>query len=223
MSIYRALAALLTYPEAPLIAALPELRDEIRRAPGLGLRHKEALDRLVAEMAAFDLIDAQERYGALFDRVRSVSLHLFEHVHGASRDRGMAMVDLMALYRRHGLEIAANELPDYVPMFLEFLSTIDPAEAARLLGDTAHIVDRIHGRLAERGSAYAAVFAALLRLAGAAPSAPPAAAADEDSFEALDRAWEEAAVKFGPDDPSAAQNGSACSRADAVVARLAAR
>ncbi len=221
MLIYRALAALLSYPEESLVAALPELRGEIRGAPALPLKQKEALDRLLTELAERDLLDSQERYGGLFDRVRSASLHLFEHVHGASRDRGMAMVDLLGLYRRHGLEIAANELPDYLPLFLEFLSIVEPDEASRMLADTSHILDLIHGRLSERGSAYAAIFAALLHLAGAKPTAQPAPAEDEDSFEALDRAWEEAAVQFGPNDPSAAQNGSPCSRAAAVVAGFA--
>ena len=81
-----------------------------------------ALDRLLDELATGDLYDLQERYVLLFDRTRSLSLHLFEHVHGESRDRGQAMVDLKALYERHGLLMSSSELPDHLPLFLEFLS-----------------------------------------------------------------------------------------------------
>ncbi len=221
MRILKTLSLLLSYPTAELAAALPELRREIAAAHSLRPAQREALERLASELAAGDLLDVEERYVALFDRVRSLSLHLFEHVYGDSRDRGTAMVGLIEIYRKHGLESATGELPDYLPLYLEFLATLPAAQSNPMLADAADTLDGIHARLAARGSAYAAVFAALLHLACAKVSHEPAKFdPDEDSYEALDRAWEEAAVRFGPDDPSAHQNGSACPRADALVARM---
>jgi nitrate reductase delta subunit len=161
----------------------------------------------------------QERYTGLFDRGRSLSLHLFEHVHGDSRDRGPAMIDLIALYRRHGFEPHPRELPDYLPLFTEFLGQIDAGEARGLLRDAAPIVALLKERLEKRASAYAAVPAALLALAEAEQVQSPAqpAGAEDDSLEAIDRAWEETAVTFGPEnDPTR----SGCDKAASWVARI---
>src|SRR5207244_13070491 len=105
------------------------------------------LDLLLSEIAIGDLYDLQERYVLLFDRTRSLSLHLFEHVHGESRDRGQAMIDLKNQYENAGLEISATELPDFVPLFLEFLSTRPRADAYELLGQPAHILSAMAERL----------------------------------------------------------------------------
>jgi nitrate reductase molybdenum cofactor assembly chaperone NarJ/NarW len=166
MKTYKALGALLAYPEAELIAALDEIESALA-ADGL-LRKDElaGLRRLAEVLRHGDLMTMQERYIQLFDRVRSLSLHLFEHVHGESRDRGQAMVDLAALYAQQGLTLADHELPDFLPAFLEYLSLLTHKDAAEQLKDTAHILDGIGARLAKRGSHYAAVFNALLALAG---------------------------------------------------------
>ncbi len=123
---------------------------------------------------------------------------MFEHVHGESRDRGQAMVDLAALYETTGLEIAARELPDYVPLFLEFLATRPLDEARALLADAAPILSALETRLADRGSPYAAVFAALRALAGADQRPSDGQPSEPDGLAALDAAWEEEAVRFGP-------------------------
>ncbi len=102
----------------------------------------------------------------LFDRGRRTALHLFEHVHGDSRDRGPAMVDLAQTYDRAGLQLVPGELPDYLPVVLEFASTQPPAQAREFLRETAHIVQAIFSALLERGSPYASVLAAVLDLAG---------------------------------------------------------
>jgi nitrate reductase delta subunit len=160
-------------------------------------RERRALRSLVAELSASDLIDAQERYVELFDRGRATSLNLFEHVHGESRDRGQAMVDLKATYAQAGLVLSANELPDHLPVLLEFLSTQPEAVARDMLEDCARIVRAIGDALAERGSAYAAVFAAALSLSGQRglgtdPRSP------DDRDRPLDDEWFEAPVVFGP-------------------------
>ena len=141
----------------------------------------------------------QERYVGLFDRGRAVSLHLFEHVHGETRDRGQAMVDLLALYRKHGLEVTAGELPDYLPLFLEFLSILPVPEAQALLTEPAAILRALAERLERRDAGYAAVIGAVAALAQA-PQTGASAIPDDDAdyLAALDAAWEEAAVRFGP-------------------------
>ena len=119
MKSLRALAALLTYPTAELVAAAAEIRDVLDSEAVVPRAARAALHRLIDDLAAGDLYDLQERYGLLFDRTRSLSLHLFEHVHGESRDRGQAMVDLLKLYEENGYTPTARELPDYLPLFLE--------------------------------------------------------------------------------------------------------
>lgn len=196
---YRALAALIAYPTEALQAATGEiaavLADEgLIRAP-----QRAAIDVLLAELAERDIYEIQERYVTLFDRSRTLSLHLFEHVHGESRDRGQAMADLIELYRGHGFEPTASELPDFLPLFLEFLSLLPDHEAQALLAEPAGILQVLAERLVTRKSTYGAVFQALAALANASPiDAPDPGAEDPDDLEALDAAWEEAAVHFGP-------------------------
>lgn len=222
MQILKALSALLDYPTADLQEALPEIRAIATAAFRRGSHAARALDGLIEEIGEADLMDAQERYTGLFDRGRAVSLHLYEHVHGDSRDRGPAMIDLIELYRNHGFEPHPRELPDYLPLLLEFLSQIDPNEARGLLRDAAPVIALLRDRLEKRQSAYAAIPAALLVLVDAAAVAAPAKPAedDDDSFAALDRAWEEAAVTFGPEnDPNRAGTAS-CGQASAWIERI---
>ena len=192
MKTYRALAALLSYPDAALLEALPEIGRFVPRE----------VQPLVAELAGQDLLASQERYVALFDRSRALSLHLFEHVHGESRSRGQAMVDLQGMYELHGVRIVEHELPDYLPAFLEFLSLLRGEEAADLLRDTATILRAVGDRLVERGSRYAAVFGALLALCGerGLKKGVPAKPVLED-LQALDRAWMDPEVTFGGPQP----------------------
>ena len=137
---YKALAVLLSYPSdevrALAPAALAALEDE-RLVPPAILR---ALRKRAGELGSHDLIDLPERYVWVCDRTRSLSLNLYEHIHGESRDRGAAMVALKALYSQKGLNLSGDELPDYLPVFLEFLSTLPDAEAASLLGEAAHVL-----------------------------------------------------------------------------------
>jgi nitrate reductase delta subunit len=162
----RALAALLGYPTRALREALPEIREAVTAATLLSPEDRARLCDLADELAATDELDACERYVALFDRGRSTSLCLFEHVHGDARERGQAMVDLTALYERAGLRLTANELPDHLPVVLEYLSCCDAAETRAMIEDFAHIVRKVGETLARHGSRYAAVPAALLALGG---------------------------------------------------------
>ncbi|MEQ1930211.1 MAG: nitrate reductase molybdenum cofactor assembly chaperone [Parvularculaceae bacterium] len=206
-STFKALSALLSYPTADLKVATGEIRDAVL-AEGLAPRSALAgLTLLIAEIETLDLYELQERYVFLFDRTRSLSLHLFEHVHGESRDRGQAMVDLRALYERAGLDADPRELPDYLPMFLEYLSTRPVAEAVALLVEPLSILAALKERLLKRKSAYAAVLRALEAIASGEPSATELGALrgapddDPNDFEALDAAWEDQPVTFGPHEP----------------------
>ena len=142
MQSLRALSALLCYPTAETMAALDELAEVLRADPLLPPDRLAALDNFIAELRTLPLLDAEERYVALFDRNRSLSLHLYEHVHGESRDRGQAMVRLAALYALHGLEFTARELPDYLPLYLEFLSQLPERAARSMLAEAAHVSSR---------------------------------------------------------------------------------
>jgi nitrate reductase delta subunit len=217
----KVLSALLSYPSAELQAAVPEMRRALDREARLPARNRDRLDRILEELATGDLYDLQERYVLLFDRTRSLSLHLFEHVHGESRDRGQAMVDLKALYEGHGLWMSSTELPDHLPLFLEFLSTIPEAEACGLLGETSHVLEAIRQRLKKRKSAYSSIFSCAQALADAKPQTDVVAALshepDEDPNDlvTLDAAWEEEEVTFGPAAAAAAQCGK-----DGLAAKL---
>jgi nitrate reductase delta subunit len=204
MKTLRALAALLSYPTAELVQAAPEIRDTIERERLVPAAERAALHRLVDETAAGDLYDLQERYGLLFDRTRSLSLHLFEHVHGESRDRGQAMVDLLKLYQEGGYNPLASELPDFLPLFLEFASTREPRAAIELIGQPANVIAALRERLAKRRSPYEAVMAALLAVSKAQLDAKALEILraepdpEPDDLEALDAAWVEQEVTFGP-------------------------
>jgi nitrate reductase delta subunit len=162
----RALAWLLRYPDAELRAAAGAIGAALHDEGALAAGRLAELDALVRRLAAAPGLRAETEYVELFDRGRRTALHLFEHVHGDSRDRGPAMVDLAQTYDRAGLQLMPGELPDYLPVVLEFASTQPPAQAREFLRETAHIVQAIFSALLERGSPYASVLAAVLDLAG---------------------------------------------------------
>ena len=188
----RVLAALLSYPDAAMRAYLPEMRDILRNASVVPDARRAELDALIDSLARTDHLEVEADYVELFDRGRGTSLHLFEHVHGDSRDRGPAMIDLAQTYEQAGLYLAPGELPDYLPAVLEFVSTQPPREAVAFLSEMAHIFTAIFSALCERASPYASVLGALLELAG--EKAQAVALAAEPS---LDEAWVEPTVFDG--------------------------
>jgi nitrate reductase delta subunit len=204
MRTFRALGALLTYPEAPLLDALGQIRSCIAEEGLVAGPVQAGLDRLIDRLGSTDLMSLQEDYVALFDRTRSVSLYLYEHLHGESRERGQAMARLASVYRFHGFEIEARELPDYLPLVCEFLSLIDLKRSRTILADAVTILEALRTRLEERGTPYAAVPAALAALADRAPDRKLLAdmlardPAEEDDPDATDAAWAEEPVVFGP-------------------------
>jgi len=201
---YAVLGALLSYPDEMLLDALPEAQTLLRGDRALTRDARAGLDQFIEYCAQRELFTLQENYVALFDRGRATSLYLFELVHGESRVRGQAMVDLLRMYEEHGLHLAAGELPDYLPVFLEYLSRVPAAQARGLLAETGEILQSITAQLARRGSPYSFVVGALLPLAGAGKAETPDTLNDDDAqsppspadYRALDAAWADEPVRF---------------------------
>lgn len=215
----RALSALLRYPDEDLQQVARDLPDALARDGLLTTAQIDTLAPLIRRLVDEDLLDLQEDYVALFDRGRTVSLLLFEHVHGESRDRGQAMVDLRSRYEAQGLEIAVSELPDYLPLFVEYLSVLDPAQAREELAQPGLIIAALAGRLEEKGTPWAAPMRVLADLAGASGEevalAPPD---DPDDLAELDKAWEEEQVRF--EAPAAPDAPQSCPQVETILDRI---
>ncbi|MBX3489928.1 nitrate reductase molybdenum cofactor assembly chaperone [Parvibaculum sp.] len=218
---YRALSRLMSYPEAMLQKEAGVCVEAIRGEGLVPDRILASLRRLADYLSGSDLYEVQSAYVDLFDRTRSLSLHLYEHVHGESRERGPAMVGLIELYREHGLEMEVSDLPDYLPVFLEFLSILPDEQAASLIGEAAHVLEAISERLKKRQSPYRSAFGALLSISdkpadqAAVRSLLSLKDDDPNDFEALDKAWAEEPVTFGPD---TTQDG--CSKAQSMLNQM---
>jgi nitrate reductase delta subunit len=209
MKFLTVLSLLLDYPESNA----PELLTEVHKfidAADLSVAIKTQLSEFLQHYAATPLLDLQSDYDGLFERGRALSLHLFEHIHGESRDRGQAMVNLQQQYRAAGLDIGVKELPDYIPLYLEFLSTQGDINARLGLEEIAPILAVLTCRLEKRNNPYAALFHSLMALSGAEISLSDLHAQIEqekrdDTPEALDKVWEDEVVTFGAD-----KNNDAC-------------
>ena len=188
----RVLALLLGYPDAELRSHLGEMQGVLHAERALSASRLAELDALIATLGRKAVLEVESDYVELFDRGRATSLHLFEHVHGDSRDRGPAMIDLTKTYEQAGLFLGENEMPDFVPVVLEFTSTLQPRQAREFLGEMAHIFNAIFAALQKRESPYACVLGALLELAGEKAS-PVEVAADEP----IDAVWQEPVVFDG--------------------------
>ncbi|WP_113906866.1 nitrate reductase molybdenum cofactor assembly chaperone [Aliidiomarina celeris] len=210
MDVVRVISLLLDYPTDELVAAKEDLKALVKPAPLSETTRGEML-QFIEKRCSGDLMEWQQDYDSLFERGRALSLLLFEHVHGESRDRGQAMVDLMAEYRAAGLDIGVRELPDYIPLYLEFLSTQGNENLQIGLADVAHILAVLCARLERRDSNYAVLFKGLIELSTAeidmaAVHEQIKSEKRDDSKEAMDKVWEEEMVTFGPD-----SSGDGCS------------
>ncbi|MFC7300281.1 nitrate reductase molybdenum cofactor assembly chaperone [Cognatiluteimonas weifangensis] len=222
MSVLKLIGVLLDYPHDELW----EHREELLAAaadPALSPRRRADLGAFARGLLDTDPLLAQDAWLGLFDRGRAMSLLLFEHIHGESRDRGQAMVDLIAAYRKHGFELAAKELPDYLPLLLEFLDRRPPEEARDWLQHIANIVGLLAARAAERHSPYAVLFEILVESASGSLDlgALRRRASEEprdDTPEAMDRLWEEEAVRFDTQAPD-----ESCTPTGPLPARSATR
>jgi nitrate reductase delta subunit len=188
----RVLAGLLGYPDAGLRSHLPEMREILRGEGALTAARMAGLEALISTLSSADPLETEANYVQWFDSGRATSLHLFEHVHGDSRDRGPAMIDLAQTYEKAGLYLAPGELPDYLPAVLEFVSTQPAREARGFLGEIAHLLNALFCALQARESPYASVLGALLELAGEKVQAIKPA-----SEPPLDESWAEPPVFDG--------------------------
>lgn len=217
----KAMSLILSYPTSELKNAMSEIGTVVASDKRLTTATRRQLDPLIEALRECDIYELEEQYVALFDRSRTLSLNLFEHVHGESRARGGAMVSLLETYRAGGFEPSTSELPDHLPVLLEFLAIRPRAEARQTLADAAHILEALNTRLRRRESPYSAVFAALLLLSGTTADERAVAEilkreeVDPDDLEALDEVWEETEVRFGAD-PNAS-----CPQARDMLARMA--
>lgn len=205
----KVLAALLDYPDERMLADLPEMQSLMEAEKVLPPEALVQLAGFMSELEDADLLDSQVEWVSQFDQSRSLSLNLFEHVHGDSRDRGQAMVDLRAMYTANGLEPAADELPDYLPLFLEYLAMRPSDEALNLLAEASHVVAALAERLRARSSRHAPVMEAVSLLAGVRVGEVATPDTDPD----MDEAWAEEPVEFGPGSALGACDGGAALRA----------
>jgi len=218
MLILKVISRLLDYPSEALFSASDELIDVVRQDTSISEVNKNSLISFIQQLSLKNIYDAQERYDLLFDRGRSLSLLLFEHVHGESRDRGQAMVDLMNVYKSKGFEVNSSQLPDYIPLYLEFLSEQDDAFAEEWLGDICHLMTMLSERLIERKCDYSALFDSLIELSRVEVNREEVAEAvskeeRDDTIEAIDKEWEDKEIKF--DDPI--QAGEQCPSASSGI------
>lgn len=223
MQTLKILAALLTYPGRDLAGAAPGFVPILQREGWLSAKSVKGIERLVSWMQMTDLLDVQEEYVAMFDRTPSLSLHLFEHIHGDSRDRGGALVDLAEIYREEGLEISIDETPDYLPLFLEYLSLLEPEKATENLTEAINVIAALGARLNQRGSYYTAVFDAIGDAAKAKPDAKAVAKAVKDdpgnpmTPEEMDAAWEE---QFALAALNENDGGGGCPKVQDMISRM---
>jgi nitrate reductase delta subunit len=200
----RVLAHLLRYPDAELRAHLGELGEALHAEAAVPAHRIAELQALIVHLQSQDPLMVEAEYVEMFDRGRSTALHLFEHVHGDSRDRGPAMIDLIQTYKQAGLYLGPEELPDHLPVLLEFASTQPPQQAREFLAETAHIVRKIFSALLKRQSPYASVLAAVLELAGEKAEPVPVAPEPE-----MDESWAEPEVFGGCSTAGQAKPGQA--------------
>lgn len=226
MKTLKILGCFLTYPTQDMVNALPEFRSILAKEKWLSEDSIKSLDRLMDWMTGQDLLDLQEDYVALFDRTPSLCLHLFEHVHGDSRDRGQALVDLSEVYKDAGLLINTEEMPDFLPLFLEYLSVIDVEEARQNLGETANVLGVLSGRLKNRQSPYKVVFEGLVEAASTKPDpkaveeALKEAAGSASTFDELDEIWEEQNAFDNSLQTTGVDTDAGCPIAEDMLARM---
>lgn len=204
MKILILLSRLIDYPNDALYQYADEIITLINEDKHLNQQDKAALLAFVNQRFNDSLLDWQADYDGLFERGRSLSLLIYEHIHGESRDRGQAMVNLLEQYKSAGLDIGVRELPDYIPLFLEFASTQGDENAQGWLQDIAPVLALLAVRLEKRECNYSTLFNILLSLSRASidMQALREQVRDEkrdDTHKALDKVWEEEAVTFGGD------------------------
>lgn len=184
--LYKALSVLLSYPQEAWVSQIGHIAQKLNENP-----QAQALAApLISHLSSNDLITLQENYVLTFDRNPAHALHMFEHIHGEEKTRGQALIDLQNEYQRFGFMHHAQELPDYLPLFLEFLALIPTHDAHKLLDEAIHVIAHIGNKLKSIGSPYSGLFDLLQKL-----STVKAQKLSEAPVHTMD----EALVTFSPD------------------------
>lgn len=157
MQIYKLLSVLLEYPEQELIDHLPELPERLAECDDTDDAERVALCEFIDHLATTPLTALQEDYVQTFDMTPEHSLHLTHHLFGDDKNRGPALIDLGELYKDYGVEVQGNELPDYLPLILEFAAYLDDNEAMVFLSDANKVFKVLTDNLNKAGSPYAAL------------------------------------------------------------------
>lgn len=178
MLLHRMLSLLLGYPDAALRAALPEVAATLASAD-LAAQERITLDNFIDHIAKSDPTAAEEAYVRTFDMVPEHSLHLTHHLLGEDKNRGPALIDLTEYYKEYGVEISQNELPDYLPLMLEFASLLEDEEGRMFLSYWNKALRQLHSNLTASASPYAELVALVerrsrLAAAGCEVIVPPA-------------------------------------------------
>lgn len=155
MTIFKLLSALFEYPDGEMVRALPELMTRINVEPDIEPAEREAIAAFMNWLANSDLTEAQARYVKTFDMTPEHALHLTHHLFGDDKNRGPALIDLGEYYKSYGLEIEGNELPDYLPLVLEFASMLEPVEARVFLDPFAKVIAQLGANLGAAESPWA--------------------------------------------------------------------
>lgn len=213
MEILKVISLLMAYPEQTTVDNYELMREVIVADKNIDDSNKLLLTNFIDRLVKQDLLDVQEQYLDLFGRGSSTSLLLFEHVHGQSRDRGQAMVDLLDRYQQKGFELSAKELPDYIPLFLEFLAHCETEQSLEWLNEINHILAVLEERIHTRGSHYSDLMTVLLSMVDEVEGrnelkAKIAAEEADHTAEAMDKVWEEESVRFAATDAGCSQNNS---------------
>jgi len=198
---YKILSLLLSYPQKELKNFLPDCLKLLRQEELLEDKQMKGIQNFIDVFSNEELTKWQAHYVQLFDYSRTVSLHLFEHVHGDSRDRGQAMVDLIRFYEEAGLEWKTNELPDYLPAFLEFISLSPSTQmAAEILYEPITVIAKVHQKLQEKENAYQYIFSAIISLSAKQPEMDKVSSLIEaEKLMDLDKEYSEDPIRFGGD------------------------
>lgn len=152
---YRIVSKLLDYPDASLLDALTELKHELTDSKALFLAERQAMACFLEYLESMPLTELQAAYVLTFDLTPEHALHLTHHLFGDDKSRGPALIDLTEFYKEYGLELAANELPDYLPLVLEFAAQLDASEAQMFLAQWVKVLKQLAANLEEAKSPYA--------------------------------------------------------------------
>ncbi len=155
MQIYKLMSVLLEYPDQELIDNLPEIPEKLAQCVDIDDAELIALCEFIDHLAGRTLTELQQDYVQTFDMTAEHSLHLTHHLFGDDKNRGPALIDLGELYKDYGVEVMGNELPDYLPLILEFAAYLDDSEATVFLSDANKVLKVLADNLKKAGSPYA--------------------------------------------------------------------